>query len=164
MQVRIFRPLGGLMGTLAQRMRGPARSPLTLVALLLAILPLAGACGGSSADKAGTEFPSYVYASAFSLQSYRTAVRVQNALTQMPCYCGCEAKPSEHKNLKECFIKPDGSYNDHAAGCDVCGKEAIDVAKALDEGKSLPEVRAMIDAKYAVYGKGTDTPPVQGGE
>ncbi len=36
----------------------------------------------------------------------------------------------------------------------------MDAAKWLKEGKSAMETRHLIDEKYRVYGKGTDTPPV----
>lgn len=123
--------------------------------LALAFLLVASACARSTS----TEFPSFVYTSSTSLNAYKMAVANPDALSSMPCYCGCGTS-LEHKNLKECFIKPDGSLDDHAATCDLCNKEVLDVARWLKEGKSLKEIREGIDAKYSSFGNPTDTPPV----
>jgi len=129
-----------------------------LVLLALAV----GGCAAGSPASSGQKFPSFVYASAVSLEAYRIAVAMPEVLAVLPCYCGC-AKPlagqAPHKNLKECFIAPDGSFNEHAAGCDLCGKEAVDAARWRKEGQSLREIRAAIDRKYREYGEPTDTPP-----
>lgn len=123
--------------------------------LALALAPAALGCARSSS----AEFPSFVYTSSTSLSAYKVAVANQDVLSSLPCYCGCG--PSlEHKNLKECFIKADGSFDDHAATCDLCGKEAVDAARWLKEGKSVKQIRELIDAKYSVFGNPTDTPPV----
>ncbi|MEE8391565.1 MAG: hypothetical protein V3S14_12325 [Anaerolineae bacterium] len=37
---------------------------------------------------------------------------------------------------------------------------ALDASTWLEEGVSLAEVRSRIEAQYAQYGPGTDTPPV----
>ena len=138
------------------------RSPLLATfALALLLVPLLAACGKGSAAKEN-QFPSFVYATSLSLESYKAAASLPDqVITQIPCYCGCQAVPSTHRNLKDCFYKEDGSYNDHAAGCDICGKIAIDAAAGIKDGKGLKLIRASIDSKYAVYGKPTDTPPVQ---
>ncbi len=127
------------------------------VAVLAAFLLAACAPAGRAA---GDDFPAFVYGSASSLEGYRIAKSQPEVLAQMPCYCGC-AKVNKHHSLKECFIKPDGTYDDHAAGCDVCVKEALDVVKWQKEGKGLAEVRRLLDEKYQDYGQPTDTPPVQ---
>ncbi len=127
------------------------------------IVPLAGlflaACApaGRATDDG---FPAFVYSSASSLQGYRIAKQMPDVLEKMPCYCGCN-KGNNHHSLKECFIRPDGAYDDHASGCDVCVKEAVDASQWQQQGKSLAETRSLIDAKYQDYGQPTDTPPVQ---
>ena len=133
------------------------------VALALALLVSAGlalACSRGG-DKAEGQFPSYVYASAMSLESYKAAVSLPTEVTtQMPCYCGCADFATPHRHLLDCFINPDGTYTDHASGCDLCGKILLDVAAQHGQGVSIQEIRANIDAKYTVYGKPTDTPLV----
>lgn len=110
-------------------------------------------------SEANKEFPPFAYGSALSLEGYRTAVAIPSILEQLPCYCGC-GKTVKHKNLKECFIKPDSSYDEHASGCDLCVKEALDASSWNKEGKGIKEIRAMIESKYREYGPPTDTPPL----
>ncbi len=104
------------------------------------------------------EFPAFVYNSARVLQAYETAVQIPEVLSLMPCYCGC-GEAHDHKNLKDCFFKEDGSLNDHGAFCEVCDMEVADIAKWQGEGYSLEQIRGLIDAKYPSYGEPTDTPP-----
>lgn len=104
-------------------------------------------------------FPTFVYDSALSLKAYRLASRMPEMLDKLPCYCDC-GRASGHKSLHDCFFKADGTYNDHASGCQVCGLEMVDAAQWVREGKSLKQIRSMIDAKYAPYGMPTNTAPV----
>lgn len=135
-----------------------ARRTIVCTILLAALAPLALACSG---DKSEAKFPSYVYASALSLESYKAALALSESVTtQIPCYCGCADLPTPHRHLRDCFINPDGSFTDHASGCDLCGKIVLDVQEMHRKGVSLKEVRAAIDAKYSVYGNPTDTPKV----
>lgn len=105
------------------------------------------------------EFPSFAYNSARVLQAYKTAVQIPEVLPLMPCYCGC-GEAQDHKNLKDCFFKEDGSLNDHAAFCEVCDMEVLDIAKWQEEGYSLEQIRELIDEKYPRYGEPTDTAPL----
>ncbi len=102
------------------------------------------------------EFPSFVYNSAQVLQAYETAMKIPEVLPLMPCYCGC-GEAHDHKNLKDCFFKEDGSLNDHGAFCEVCDMEVADIAKWQGEGYSLEQIRGLIDEKYPRYGEPTDT-------
>lgn len=102
------------------------------------------------------EFPSFVYNSAQVLQAYETAVKIPEVLPLMPCYCGC-GEAHDHKNLKDCFFKEDGSLNDHGAFCEVCDMEVADIAKWQGEGYSLEQIRRLIDEKYPRYGEPTNT-------
>jgi len=130
-----------------------------VLGLALALLGSAGLACSKEGSKAQTDFPSYVYASALSLESYKAAVSLpREVTTQMPCYCGCADFSTPHRHLLDCFFNPDGTYTDHASGCDLCGKILLDVAAQHKQGKSIKEIRANIDAKYSVYGKPTDTP------
>jgi len=144
------------------RTTGWFRAAPVAAMLVLLSLALAG-CGATRGEAQGevpkANLPAFVYTSAASLESYRLAVREQALLEQQPCYCGCvtTADPP-HRNLKECFIKPDGSFEEHGATCDLCGKIALDAADLKAQGLSPREIRAALDAKYLEYGKATDTP------
>ena len=129
---------------------------MTPALLLLAVsLP---ACSKPQEER----FPSFVYSTAGSLESYRAASSLpRDVMTSIPCYCGCAAAPSDHKILLDCFYDKDGNYTDHASGCDICGKIALDVQAKHRQGMSLKEIRAFIDSKYSIYGKATNTPPVE---
>jgi len=115
---------------------------------------LAGEAGG---------LPSFAYTSDATLAGYRAAVANQDLFKQMPCYCGCGMHSIAHHNLKECFIRPDGAFESHAAGCRICVDIALDVMKWQGEGQSTREIRQNVDATYSRYGPSTDTPPVTGG-
>lgn len=109
--------------------------------------------------QAAEELPSFAYNSAKTLDGYRIATQIPHILEAMPCYCGCGIQ-SGHRHLKDCFIKPDGSFDDHGAGCVLCDREAIDVKKWLDQNIPIKEIRARIDEKYKKYGPATKTPPI----
>ena len=109
--------------------------------------------------QAAENLPSFAYNSAKTLEGYRIATQIPHVLESMPCYCGCGIQ-SGHRHLKDCFIKPDGSFDDHGAGCVLCDREAIDVKKWLDENIPIKEIRARIDEKYKEYGPATKTPPI----
>lgn len=133
---------------------------MILMPLLLTSALIFGAAAGCSSSNQ-KEFPSFVYASSMSLQSYQAAVSLpKDVMTSMPCYCGCATLLKPHKDLYDCFFNEDGTYNDHAASCDLCGKIALDVQKMYKEGKDLRTIRATIDSTYSVYGQPTDTPPI----
>lgn len=133
------------------------------IALLAVILAGCGTPQGRGSELETTEtketLPAFVYTSATSLESYRLAVREQALLEQQPCYCGCvNTADPPHRNLKECFVKPDGRFEEHGATCDLCGKIALDAADLQAQGLLPREIRAELDARYLEYGKATDTP------
>lgn len=127
---------------------------LTIILLAIAL----GACA-SEPNQPDPPFPTFVYDSALSLRAYRLATRNPEMLTKLPCYCDC-GRASGHTSLNSCFFRTDGSYNDHASGCEVCGLETVDAAQWAKEGKSLKQIRTMIDTKYSPYGTPTNTAPV----
>ncbi len=131
--------------------------------LLLAAIAYAVSNGGPAKDKPNTDikFPDYVYTDALALSGYTYATKNPDVLEQMPCYCGCGGH-SGHRFLRDCFIKDDWTYEEHARYCDVCIGEALKVQNYLASGKTLKEARALIDKEYGLkYADGrTKTPPV----
>jgi hypothetical protein len=117
----------------------------------------------SVAAQAGGELPAFAHTSSETLAAYQSAVANQDLFMKMPCYCGCGTHAIAHHNLNECFIKPDGTYESHAAGCQICIKIAADVVKWQSQGLSAKDIRQNVDSKYSRYGPSTDTPPVTDG-
>jgi hypothetical protein len=131
----------------------------------LAVIAFSVLTGGSGKEQEArvtpSEFPEFVYSSPGVERGYRLAVENQQLFARMPCYCGCGAMPEDpHRNLLDCFIDDDGSFDSHASGCDVCLDIAGDVTQWRAEGKSVAETRSLVDTKYQGYGPSTSTGPV----
>lgn len=141
-----------------------------LVAIGAAIL-LLGALGifrasGLSARPAQntTGLPDFLKAATVRPQAqeaYQAALEHGEAMVHIPCYCGCVA--GDHRNLKDCYIRPsDGPiiWNEHAAHCDICIRETLEVVAARAQGLALREIRLGIERGFQQYAPPTDTPPL----
>ncbi|MDR9854977.1 PCYCGC motif-containing (lipo)protein [Paenibacillus sp. VCA1] len=99
--------------------------------------------------------------------AYSTAAGVKDMLSSIPCYCGC-GESAGHKSNLNCFIKEvnpdDGSvvWDDHGTRCGVCVETAMTVSELSKQGKSLKEIRTIIDQTYSTgkYAPPTPTPEV----
>lgn len=98
--------------------------------------------------------------------AYSMAASVKDILTDIPCYCGC-GESAGHKSNLNCFIKemkPDGSvvWDDHGTRCGVCVETAMTVGELSKQGKSVKEIRSIIDQTYSTgeYAAPTPTPEV----
>ncbi len=139
----------------------------TLIIGIVAVIILAGIAyavlsGDSTPKKTESEIklPSYAYTNPVTLKAYRYATEHPDLLEQIPCYCGCGGH-SGHRFLRDCYIKDDWTYEEHASFCDVCVGEAIKLQDYLASGKTLKEARALIDEEYTKKGGDrTNTPPV----
>ncbi len=119
---------------------------------------LADYTGLPSGEK--VSFPSYVTDSL--RDAYQFAVDKPAVLKVLPCYCGCGLTSGHRSNL-DCFIagaRADGTvvFDDHASYCQTCLDIARDAQSLLAEGKSLKEIRAVVDERNSSKGPGTDTP------
>lgn len=96
---------------------------------------------------------------------YQQAAKHQQLLEHIPCYCGCGASAG-HKNNYDCFVyenKKDGSivWDSHATTCGVCLEIAAESITEYEQGKSIKDIRKMIDEKYkAGYAEPTPTKPL----
>ena len=84
---------------------------------------------------------------------YKVAGLSTEIIKWMPCYCGCGESVGHESNLN-CFIqevKSDGVivWDDHGTRCGVCLQIAVDAINMTQEGKSLQEIRTIIDNTYA---------------
>ncbi|MEK4357779.1 PCYCGC motif-containing (lipo)protein [Paenibacillus sp. FSL M7-1455] len=99
--------------------------------------------------------------------AYSTAGEVKEILKSIPCYCGCGDSAGHQSNLN-CFIKEvnpdDGSvvWDDHGTRCGVCVETAMTVSELSKQGKSVKEIRSIIDQTYSTgqYAPPTPTPEV----
>lgn len=92
---------------------------------------------------------------------YQVAGQATDILKWMPCYCGCGESAGHQSNLN-CFIAEihdDGSivWDDHGTRCQVCLEIAVESVNLYQQGKSLKEIRTIIDEKYK-EGYATPTP------
>ncbi|AKM18774.1 Uncharacterised protein [[Flavobacterium] thermophilum] len=96
---------------------------------------------------------------------YQQAAEHRELLENIPCYCGC-GQSAGHKNNYDCFVyenKQDGSvvWDDHATKCGVCLEIAAESIAAYEDGKSVKDIRRMIDEKYKEgYAEPTPTKPL----
>jgi hypothetical protein len=146
----------------------------TLIIGVVAVILIAGVAyallsGGSTSTQNTTsanqiKFPSFVYTNPLTLKAYTYATEHPDILEQIPCYCGCGGH-SGHRFLRDCFVRDDWTYDNHASFCDTCVGEAIKVQEYLAQGKTLKEARALIDQEYgSLYpGQNTNTLPVTDG-
>jgi hypothetical protein len=80
---------------------------------------------------------------------YRFAAAHPRAYRAVPCYCGCDDS-LEHRYLLDCFLRPGGEWEGHAAGCAVCIQESEIVRLMLAEGASVDEIRTEIVGRYTM--------------
>lgn len=114
-----------------------------------------------------SELPDFLNGHADDMKTIYTAVASHRELLEhIPCYCGCAIEPFSHKDNYDCFIhenNDDGSvvWDDHATRCPACLNIALESMIEYKEGKSIKEIRTMIDEKYkSGYSEPTPTPEV----
>ncbi len=96
--------------------------------------------------------------------AYRFALANPEALTKIPCYCGC--RTMGHRHTLDCYLKEtraDGSieFDNHAAGCMICVDITQDVMRLMRQGQDLRSIRTYVDAEYSKYAAPTNTLPIQ---
>jgi len=57
------------------------------------------------------------------VQHYELARANPDVYAQVPCFCGCQEMLA-HRNLEDCFVTPDGGWESHASGCQICIQES----------------------------------------
>ena len=127
---------------------------LTLSGLLSACSPQKMEHSFAMADMSG--MPTDVQTAPVSVQqAYQFAVANPDILTELPCYCGCGA--AGHTSNYSCYVNDkstggDLAFDNHALGCSICVDITQDAMRLLDDGKTVPEIRAYVDQTYAKYG------------
>lgn len=111
---------------------------------------------------AKVELPEFAQKTGRVAEAYIFAVQNQDKVMYLACYCGCAGmqhsdKLLSHRSLKDCYLKPDGSYEPHASECKLCNDITLEARDLLMKGYSLKEVRKIIDDAYSGRGVGTNT-------
>jgi hypothetical protein len=141
--------------------------PLTLTALLIVSVGLAGCSTEGKAGAADHDFamaplddmPAEVQQAPVAVQqAYQFAVANPEMLKQIPCYCGCGAMG--HTSNYSCYVAGAGAdgeviYDNHALGCSICVDISQDTMRLLDQGKEVSEIFAYVDSSYARFGPPT---------
>lgn len=78
---------------------------------------------------------------------FRFAHDHQDHYRQLRCWCGCEAA-FDHRSLADCFVRPDGRWEAHGAGCGVCIAEAATARQRLTAGVPITAIAAELDDTY----------------
>ncbi len=129
-----------------------------LAILLLSALPACSTASRSSGlsmmpmDKMPAEVQS---APSVVQTAYQFAAANPDVMKGIPCYCGCGS--IGHTSNYSCYVQSsDGQgqlkFDDHALGCSLCVDITQDTRRLLGQGKSVPEIKAYVDATYAKYG------------
>lgn len=80
--------------------------------------------------------------------AYPRIARIYGEVAEIPhvidgifCFCDCHDSIGHH-SLLDCF------HSDHGAACNICLAEADMAYRMTQEGRSLEEIRAAIDAAF----------------
>jgi hypothetical protein len=79
----------------------------------------------------------------------------------MPCYCGCGEM--RHDSNLDCYLRPgQATYEEHASFCDICVQITLKTRDLVNQGKTLKEIRAVVDRTWggSIPGTPTALPPV----
>ncbi len=111
------------------------------------------------------QLPDFAYSNERSLKAYRAALLIPEVFEKIPCYCGCVDmrhgdEVIQHSDLRECYVRGDGSFEVHASYCELCVVEALEVYEGYKGGASVAEIRKGIEEKYGDLGRPTNTPPL----
>ena len=136
------------------------RHTLFLAIILILAVSALPACSSSQESTAHMmpmdQMPAEVQAApAVVQQAYQFAAANSALMKQIPCYCGCGS--IGHTSNYSCYVaaeNPDGSlsYDNHALGCSICVDITQDAIRLQAQGKSPPEIRAIVDDTYGKYG------------
>lgn len=130
-----------------------------------------GQAAGPSGDMAPADAsaawdarPAFVRGNPQTEEAYAYALYHRQIVQWMPCYCGCGA--SGHRSNLDCYLKPTAPgapivFEEHASYCDICAKTTLLTKQLISEGKTLREIRAIVDQTFggSVPGTPTELPP-----
>jgi len=132
---------------------------VALLAMLLVIALPACSTPAQSSDlhmMPMDQLPAEVQSAPVSVRTaYQFAAANPEVMKNIPCYCGCGG--IGHTSNYSCYVTradTNGAitYDNHALGCSVCVDITQDAMRLLRDGKSVPDIRAYVDATYSKYG------------
>lgn len=132
-----------------------------LFLIVILFVPLLSACSarnGTSDQKMMPldKMPAEVQAAPVTVQTaYQFAAANPDGMKGIPCYCGCGN--IGHTSNYACYVQNSDAngnltFDNHALGCSLCVTITQDAMRLLKEGKTVPQVKAYVDATYAKYG------------
>ena len=102
------------------------------------------------------QMPAEVQSAPVTVQeAYQFAAANPDVMKNIPCYCGCGN--IGHTSNYSCYVsrvdeKGVITFDNHALGCSICVDITQDAMRLLKEGKTVPEIKAYVDATYGKYG------------
>lgn len=81
------------------------------------------------------------------VEQYTFARENPDVYAQIPCFCGCQ-RLLGHRNLADCFVTPQGTWESHAAGCAVCLGESEMVMRMMVRGMGPSMMRERIVERF----------------
>ena len=106
---------------------------------------------------ASVSLPNWATTTSSSAGAYRFAVLHPDVLAGLPCFCGCVSYQPPHRNLRDCFIRLDGEFEAHAAGCTTCQDEALTAERLMRHGVAADQIRATLITTFSDRGPSTDS-------
>ncbi|GAA0315407.1 PCYCGC domain-containing protein [Bacillus carboniphilus] len=87
-----------------------------------------------------------------TINIYAGVAKFPDLVQLVPCYCGCMETLGHQSNLN-CFIQrinQDGTvvWTDHATRCETCLDIAATTIYEMNNGKTIKDVREIINQKY----------------
>ena len=101
------------------------------------------------------QMPAEVQSAPVTVQeAYQFAAANPDVMKNIPCYCGCGN--IGHTSNYSCYVssvdeKGVITFDNHALGCSICVDITQDAMRLLKEGKTVPEIKAYVDATYEVW-------------
>ena len=139
------------------------RAFLPFMILLVIFSGLLTACGAKTSNDnhdlamaALDEMPADVKNAPVAVQqAYQFNVANPDVMTQIPCYCGCGSMG--HTSNYSCYVSSVDAngkvnYDTHALGCSICVDITQDPILLLQQGKTVPQIKAYVDQTYSQYG------------
>jgi len=131
--------------------------PFLIVGIALASLPACLITQSTDLHMMSMDqMPAEVQSAPVTVQTaYQFAAANPDAMKNIPCYCGCGN--IGHTSNYSCYVssvddKGKITFDNHALGCSICVDITQDAMRLLKEGKTVPEIKAYVDATYGKYG------------